>query len=99
MYDLAALSSVLDRILDEEPFVEVLVNNAHELGPATGFNTPDGSLEGAPMDQWLRNLMAGLCWPALTVQKLGPPMKARRRGSIINVSTMYALVAPNPHAL
>jgi gluconate 5-dehydrogenase len=97
MYDLAALGSVLDRILEEEPFVEVLVNNAHELGPATGFNTPEGSLESAPIDQWLRNLTAGLCWPALTVQKLGPAMRARRRGSIINVSTMYALVAPNPH--
>jgi gluconate 5-dehydrogenase len=96
MYDLAALGSVLDRVLEEEPFVEVLVNNAHELAQATGFNTPEGSLENAPIDQWLRNLTAGLCWPALTVQKLGSAMKARRRGSIINVSTMYALVAPSP---
>ena len=96
MYNLAALGSVLDRVLEEEPFVEILVNNAHELGQATGFNSPDGSLESAPVDQWLRNLTAGLCWPALTVQKLGRAMKARRRGSIINVSTMYALVAPSP---
>ena len=76
--------------------MDILINNAHELGPSTGFNTPEGSLEKAGPDQWLRHLTAGVCWAATTVQKVGEGMKTRGRGSIINISTMYALVAPSP---
>jgi NAD(P)-dependent dehydrogenase (short-subunit alcohol dehydrogenase family) len=96
MYDLPALSSVLDEIASEES-VDVLVNNAYELGPKTGFNTPEGSLETATLEQWTRHFTSGIYWPALTVQKLGPGMIARHRGSIVNISTMYAVVAPDPH--
>jgi NAD(P)-dependent dehydrogenase (short-subunit alcohol dehydrogenase family) len=95
MYDLAALSAVLDEIAAHEE-VDVLVNNAYELGPNTGFNTSDGALETATLDQWTRHFTSGIYWPALTVQKLGPGMKARGRGSIVNISTMYAVVAPDP---
>ena len=96
MYDLAAFSAVLDEIAVQEE-VDVLVNNAYELGPNTGFNTSEGALETATLDQWTRHFTSGIYWPALTVQKLGPGMKARRRGSIVNISTMYAVVAPDPH--
>lgn len=96
MYDLQALANVLDEIRQREPFVEILVNNAHELGQPTGFNTPAGALENASFDQWMRHLTGGVYWAALTVQKLGAAMKEQRRGSIINISTMYALVAPSP---
>jgi gluconate 5-dehydrogenase len=95
MYDLAAFSAVLDEIAVQEE-VDVLVNNAYELGPNTGFNTSEGALETATLDQWTRHFTSGIYWPALTVQKLGPGMKARRRGSIVNISTMYAVVAPDP---
>ena len=40
--------------------------------------------------------MGGLYWPAFLVQKLGAKMKERGRGSIINIATMYAVVAPSP---
>lgn len=96
MYDLPALSSVLDEIATQES-VDVLVNNAYELGPKTGFNTPEGSLETATLEQWTRHFTSGIYWPALTVQKLGPGMIERHRGSIVNISTMYAVVAPDPH--
>ena len=96
MYDVAALEKTLDEIVGREGFVEILINNAYELGPKTGFNTDSGTLEAAPMDQWLRHFTSGVYWPALTVQKLGPAMKARGRGSVINISTMYGVVAPSP---
>ena len=97
MYDFSALEKVLDRILEDVTIVDVLINNAHELGPNTGFNTVNGTLENANLDQWYRHFAGGLYWPAFTVQKLGPAMKEYHRGSIINISTMYATVAPNPH--
>jgi NAD(P)-dependent dehydrogenase (short-subunit alcohol dehydrogenase family) len=96
MYNTRALSQTLDRIVDQERSIDVLVNNAHELGPGTGFNVPEGSLDEATLDTWMRNLTGGVYWAALTTQKLGAQMKQQRAGSIINVSTMYALVAPRP---
>lgn len=95
MFDLEALAKILDEIAARHA-VDVLVNNAHELAPSSGFNTPAGSLEQGTMDVWMRNLTAGVCWPALTVQKIGAGMRERGRGSIVNISTMYALVAPRP---
>ncbi len=96
MYDISALERTLDEIVIHEPFIEIIINNAHELGAKTGFNTPAGSLEEASFDQWMRNLTGGVYWAALITQKLGKAMQRERRGSIINISTMYALVAPNP---
>lgn len=95
MYDLPAFGSVLDEVAAEE-VVDVLINNAYELGPNTGFNTRDGGLEAATLEQWTRHFTSGVYWPAMTVQKLGPGMMARQRGSIVNISTMYAIVAPDP---
>jgi gluconate 5-dehydrogenase len=96
MYDLDALRTTFERIAGEERSVDVLVNNAHELGPASGFNVPEGALEGATLEHWQRNLAGGVYWPALAVQTLGKRMCDAGRGSIVNVSTMYAQVAPNP---
>ncbi|MFQ5889823.1 MAG: SDR family oxidoreductase [Gemmatimonadota bacterium] len=96
MYDLAALERVLNDVLEREGALDVLINNAHELGSGTGFNTPDGSLENATYEQWRRNFEGAVYWPALTVQKVGSSMKERGGGTIINVSTMYAQVAPAP---
>jgi NAD(P)-dependent dehydrogenase (short-subunit alcohol dehydrogenase family) len=95
MFDLEALAKTLDEIAQRHA-VDILINNAHELAPASGFNTPAGSLDEGTMDVWMRNLTAGVCWPALTVQKIGAGMKERGHGSIVNISTMYALVAPRP---
>lgn len=97
MYDLPALENTLKRIADHEPPADVLINNAHELSPATGFNTPSGRLEDATLDQWMRNLTGGVYWAALTTQRIGGAMKARRGGSIVNIASMYAQVAPSPH--
>jgi len=96
MYDIAGLTETLSRIAEQETSIDVLVNNAHELGPATGFNVPQGSLDDASFDSWMRNLTGGVYWAALTTQKLGVKMKQQGAGSIINISTMYALVAPRP---
>jgi gluconate 5-dehydrogenase len=97
MYDLDALRATFERIAREEAAIDVIVNNAHELAPSTGFNVPEGHLERSSIQQWERNITAAVYWPLIAVQTLGAAMRERRRGSIINVSTMYAQVAPNPH--
>lgn len=96
MYDTAALESVCEQIVQEESSIDILINNAHELGAATGFNVPEGSLENASFEQWMKNMQGGVYWAAQTTQRLGIRMKEQRRGSIINIATMYATVAPRP---
>jgi gluconate 5-dehydrogenase len=96
MYDRVALTGILDEIAATEPRLDILINNAHELGPATGFNVPDGGLDDGSYDQWMRNLTGGVYWAALTVQKLGQRMKSAGGGTVVNVATMYAVVAPSP---
>ncbi len=96
MYDVPALNDLCNRIAAEESSIDILVNNAHELGPATGFNVPQGSLENSTFDQWQRNLQGGVFWAVQTTQRLGIRMKAQGSGSIINIATMYATVAPRP---
>jgi NAD(P)-dependent dehydrogenase (short-subunit alcohol dehydrogenase family) len=96
MYDVAALKQVCESIAADEKSIDVLVNNAHELGAATGFNVPEGSLENSTFDQWQRNLQGGVYWAVQTTQTLGLCMKKQGKGSIINIATMYATVAPRP---
>lgn len=96
MYDVAALNKLCDRIAAEEKSIDILINNAHELGAATGFNVPEGSLENSTFDQWQRNLQGGVYWAVQTTQRLGIRMKEQGRGSIVNIATMYASVAPRP---
>jgi len=96
MYDLTKLEHVINEVIERELYIEILINNAHELSPNTGFNNPDGVLELSSYEQWLLNFTCSTYWPAFLTQKLGPVMKENKRGSIINISTMYALVAPSP---
>ncbi len=96
MYDTAALNDLCDAIAAEERTIDVLINNAHELGASTGFNVPEGSLEQASFEHWMRNLQGGVYWAVQTTQRLGVRMKEAKRGTIVNIATMYATVAPRP---
>jgi gluconate 5-dehydrogenase len=96
MYDDAALRALCSEIAAQEKTIDVLINNAHELGPQTGFNTPAGSLENSSFEQWQKNLQCGVLWAATTTQILGLRMKTQGFGSIVNIATMYSAVAPRP---
>ena len=95
MQDAALLEATLERVASEER-IDILVNNAHQLDQGSGFNSPEGTLEAAGHDVWLRNFSGGVWWPALTTRILGRGMVERGRGSIINIASMYAIVAPSP---
>lgn len=95
MRDDIALERVL-RTLAADEAIDVLVNNAHALDHASGFNVPEGALENADKDVWMRNLVSGVWWPAITTRVVGEGMVTRGRGSIINIASMYGLVAPSP---
>lgn len=76
--------------------VDVLVNNAYDLSPRTGFNTLKGHLENSTYAQWKCAFESGVYWAVLTTQVFGGQFRKRERGSIINIGSMYGIVAPNP---
>lgn len=94
--DAEGFQAVLESIAIREGPVDVIINNAHALGAKTGFNSMAGLLENSSLRQIKANLAGGVLWPFLAVQILGRGMVERRSGSIINVASMYALIAPSP---
>jgi NAD(P)-dependent dehydrogenase (short-subunit alcohol dehydrogenase family) len=96
MYDTEALKTTLHEAVSKAGVIDVLINNAHEMGPGTGFNKPDSALEDAPLQYFEKNFAGGMIWPVLAMQSVFPGMKNNGRGSIINTCTMYSLVAPDP---
>ncbi len=76
--------------------VDILVNNAYDFSEETGFNHPSGRMENMEKEKWMNGLEAGVCWAGLAIREVLGSMKRRKSGSIINVSSMYALVAPDP---
>jgi len=93
-YQRDMLDHVLQEIASREK-VNVLVNNAYDFSPQTGFNTPDGHLESSTFDQWLHAFQSGIYWAVRTSQVIGNGMIEGGGGSIIHVSSMYGVVSPN----
>lgn len=76
--------------------IDILVNNAYEFSPQTGFNDPSGRFESISKAQWMRSFEAGVFWHAAATQVVIEGMAKRETGSIINISSMYAVVSPDP---
>ncbi len=95
MYDIPAFGTALDNV-NRSFSVDILINNAYELNSNTGFNSEHGTLEAASHDMWMRNLIGGVYWPALATQKVSTKMKEAESGNIINISSMYGVVSPDP---
>lgn len=95
MSRVSLLRTALDRIARENPKIDILINNAHIMTTRSGFNVRNGTLERTDYDQLMGNLEGGVFWPALAVQRLGNAIK-KQKGTIINISSMYSIVAPSP---
>ena len=94
-YDENAYKKCLDKIMDDH-VIDILVNNAFDFSKDTGFNDPSGKLENISKKQWEKSLESGVYWHALAIQIVGEKMKMKKKGSIINVSSMYGIVSPDP---
>jgi len=77
--------------------VDGLVNNA-AIDPK--FEPKDGPLhadafEDYPLTAWQAGLAANLTSAFLVTQALAPHLRARGRGSVVNVASIYGLVGPD----
>jgi len=94
--DITALRTAFDRVASRHATIDVLVNNAFSFSRETGFNDPSGHLESLSKDQWMQTLESGVYWHALATQALIGHMVKLGGGSIINISSMYGIVSPDP---
>lgn len=70
--------------------VDIILNNAATKSP--DFFAP---LESFPLADWEHVMAVNVTGMFLVVRALGPAMAARKRGSIINVSSIYGVVGPD----
>jgi len=89
--DRAALVALRDRVGTPD----VLVNNAGIDQPPSG----DGgscAIEDVPFDDFRRVLDVNLAGTFLATQVFGSAMRDAGRGSIVNIGSLYAGIAPDP---
>jgi NAD(P)-dependent dehydrogenase (short-subunit alcohol dehydrogenase family) len=93
--DRASLDAASQAVAAELGTATVLVNNAGIDAP------PDAAagswrIEDVPDDVFLRTVDVNLVGAFRTTQAFGPAMVAAGRGSIVNIGSLYATIAPEP---
>lgn len=95
----ASLASLLAAILDRFGRLDVLVNNAAIDDKLAVGDAAQSRFEQYPLERWRRMLDANVTGMFLASQVLGGAIAARASlhatGSIINVSSIYGVVAPD----
>ena len=79
--DPAAVEQVVNAVQERWGVIDVLVNNA-------GLNVPQRALAEVSIDDWQRIVAADLTAPFILCRAVLAGMRERRRGTIINVSSM-----------
>ncbi len=81
------LNYLKDEIIETEGRVDVLINSTTSKGDDFYLPFEDVSLEG-----WNLGIAGNLTIPFLTCQAFVPVMRKQKKGSIINISSIYGIV-------
>lgn len=95
--DPASVRALTDAVLARCGRVDVLVNNAaiNDKVEAPAAALDASRFENYPLVQWQRSLDVNVTGPFLCCQAIGAAMARAGHGSIINLASTYALVAPD----
>lgn len=91
----ASVHAALQTVVAEQGVPDVLVNNAAIDSPPSAPAAENGPFETYPEASWDRVLDVNLKGVFLLCQAVGGKMAALRRGSIINVASIYGSVSPD----
>jgi gluconate 5-dehydrogenase len=95
-YDKDRTAAILGEIIGNNK-VNVLINNSFDFGKSTGFNTAEGNIENASFEQLSKSFESGVFWPFQATQIFSNKLISdKREGNVINIGSMYSLIAPNP---
>lgn len=78
--------------------IDVLINNA-AVNPAPGDPASKDRwkpYEEYPLDLWKKEIDVGLTGMLIVTQEIVPHMIGKKQGSIINISSIYGITAPDP---
>ena len=90
-----SLEAVRERLLAEHDAPSVLVNNAGiDQPPEAAVRTH--RVEDVPLDDFRRTLDVNLTGAFNATQVFGSLMRDAGRGSIVNIGSLYASIAPDP---
>lgn len=85
--DPESVNSMVSEVMDQFGRIDVLVNNAY-----SGTTAP---FEEMSLKEWNAALEGGLTSTFLCSQAVAPIMTRQKKGSIINIGSIYGVVAPN----
>lgn len=85
--DQSVIGNMIDQTLSKFGRLDILVNN--------GGNTKLAPLEEMTLENWNNCIATFLTSTFLCTQKVIEPMRERGGGNIINISSMYGMVAPD----
>lgn len=90
-----SLEQALARIESTWGPPHILINNAALDSPPDAPAGTNGPFENYPIDVWRRVIDVNVTGVCLCCQVFGGRMAAERRGSVINVASIYGLVSPD----
>ena len=86
------VQATVRRVEEEFGRIDILINNAASQPP--GFCTP---FEEYPLDVWNRVMAVNLTGPFLMARAVAPVLLRQKKGNLINICSVYGVVAPNQH--
>ncbi|HTR80675.1 MAG TPA: SDR family oxidoreductase [Bacteroidota bacterium] len=95
--DRVSILRAKEYILDEFGRIDILVNNAaiNDMVEAGAGSAEMMKFENFPLESWNRSLTVNITGTFLCCQILGTAMMEQGFGSIINIASTYAVVAPD----
>lgn len=86
--DTNSVQVMVDRVLNRESRIDVLVNNS--------YSGKTGDMTTVTEEDWLESFDGSIHSSFRVTKAVLPTMVKQQSGSIINIATMYGVVSPNP---
>lgn len=91
--DKNAIVKIASLVIGKYKKIDILVNNA-DSNPKVEGNMGEVSFEDFPIDAWKENIETGLTGTFICCQVFGKEMKSKGKGTILNISSEYGIIAP-----
>lgn len=89
-----AWEKLKDDVLEKFEKIDILINNAGFTNQSKSANF-DADFEDFPLEDWNAIMNVNVTGAFLGCQVIGKHMLKRKKGSIINIASLYGVVSPN----